>query len=330
MSRQVTMADVARETGVSLMTVSRIVNNKGNVSDETRQRVLQAIQELGYSPSQIARSLVTKQTGTLGLVVPDNANPFFSEVARGVEHLAYAEGYNVFLCNTEEDAERELTVLQSLAEQRVDGLILVSSRLQQEQLRTAVLPHPNVVLLNRMLDDDHQTKSLMIDDRRIGFIATQHLIRSGHEAVAFLAGPQSSHSGSNRLKGYRDALNEADISYADEWALYCSPTVDGGKQAADQLLKSNPEVTALFCHNDLVAVGALQTCAERGYRVPEDIAVVGCDDIYLATLVTPPLTTIHIPKYEMGKRAIEILLDDEHGYDPVFIESTLVKRDSAP
>ena len=152
MPNRITMADVAREAGVSLMTVSRVINNKSQVSAATRQRVLSIVEQLGYRPSGIARGLATRRTGTLGLVVPDVANPFFADVARGVEHQAYAEGYNVFLCNTAEDPEREVAVLQLLEEKRVDGVMLCSSRLEDEDLRALLGRHPAVVLVNRQLE----------------------------------------------------------------------------------------------------------------------------------------------------------------------------------
>ena len=151
MPQRVTLSDVAREANVSMMTVSRVVNNRDGISPETRQRVLQFVEQLGYRPSSIARGLVTNHTGTLGLVVPDNANPFFSEFARGVEHVAYAEGYNVFLCNTEENGDRERTVIHSLEEKRVDGLILCSARLDDDSLRAALSGVEAVILINRVL-----------------------------------------------------------------------------------------------------------------------------------------------------------------------------------
>src|SRR3990172_7054865 len=183
MSKRVTMSDVARQAGVSLMTVSRVINDKGDVSSETRERVLQIISALEYRPSGIARSLATKETCTIGLVVPEVSNPFFADITRGVEGLAYLKGYHVFLCNTEEDPQRELAVIQSLEVKRVDGLILCSSRLGEEKLVDILANMPPVVLINRRL---HQTgedniDSVILDDERGGWISTHHLIQSGHQ-----------------------------------------------------------------------------------------------------------------------------------------------------
>jgi LacI family transcriptional regulator len=288
------------------------------------------IEEVGYRPSGIARGLATQRTGTLGLVVPDVANPFFSDVAQGVEHGAYAEGYNVFLCNTEEDAQRELAVLESLEEKRVDGLILCSSRLQESQLEGVVARHQAVVLVNRLVVGE-RIGSVLVDDERGGRLATQHLLQRGHRSVGLLAGPEISHSGRARTKGYRDVLAAAGLPYYADWVRTCLPVVEGGFSGAKELLQVHPELTALFCYNDLVAVGALQACAELGLRVPEDVAVVGHDDIRLAALVTPALTTCHVPRYELGAQAVHLLVDQMRGTHPgtkVVLQPHLVVRAS--
>jgi LacI family transcriptional regulator len=327
------MADVAREAGVSSMTVSRVINNKGDVSAVTRKRVLGVIERLGYRPSGIARSLATRRTGTLGLVVPDVANPFFSDVARGVEHVAYAEGYNVFLCNTEEDPLRELAVLKSLEEKRVDGLVLCSSRLEEEELRAVVSRHPTTVLVNRRLDGE-AVRPVLVDDETGGRLVTELLLKNGHEAVGFLAGPPVSHSGRERASGYQATLAEAGLEYDPARVRLCRPMVEGGQEAARSLLTTHPEISALFCYNDLVAVGALQACAELGRRVPEEVAVVGYDDIPLAALVTPALTTCRVPRYELGSQAVQLLLRQINGCseecDEIVLAPELVVRASAP
>jgi len=333
MPDRVTMSDVAREAGVSLMTVSRVVNDKGEISPATRQRVLAVIERLGYRPSGIARGLATRHTSTLGLVIPDVSNPFFSEVARGAEHVAYAEGYNVFLCNTEEDPERELAVLESLEEKRVDGVLLCSSRLDDGALRQAVAHHPAVVLVNRRLANEAAGR-VLVDDETGGRAAVQHLLQAGHRAVGFLAGPPTSHSGQERAKGYRAALAAAGLPYNPAWVRPCPPTVAGGLETTRHLLTACPELTALFCYNDLVAVGALQACAELGRAVPTDLAIVGFDDIPLAALVTPPLTTCHVPRYELGRQAMRLLLDRINGCteecQEIVLRPELVVRASAP
>jgi LacI family transcriptional regulator len=310
-----------------------VINDKGPVSAETRQRVLEVIDRLGYRPSGIARGLATQRTGTLGLVIPDVANPFFAELARGAEQIAYAAGYNVFLCNTDEDPERELAVLKSLEEKRVDGLVLCSSRLGEDLLLEAIAGHDGVVLVNRRLIGP-QVSSVRLDDEIGGRLATGHLLTSGHRAVGLVNGPEISHSGRLRARGYRAALAGSGLPYYADWVRTCPPVVSGGLAASHDLLGTHPELTALFCYNDLVAVGALQACAELGRRVPDDVAIVGYDDIPLAALVTPPLTTCRTPRYELGSRAIELLLAQIDGQAKAGAEAVLkpelIVRQSAP
>lgn len=333
MADRVTISDVAREAGVSMMTVSRVINDKGEISPATRRRVLDVIERLGYRPSSIARGLATQRTGTLGLVVPDIANPFFSDVARGAEDKACAAGYNVVVCNTDESPQRETAALESLEEKRVDGLLLCSSRLTDKDLRSALDLHSAAVLVNCNLEG-YQVGAILLDDEGGARAATRHLLQSGHRVVGFLAGPLASYSSRQRSKGYRAALEIAGMRYNTAWVRPCSHDVEGGQVAARELLTEHPEITALFCYNDLVAVGTLQACAELGRRVPQDLAIVGFDDIPMAALVTPALTTCRVPRYELGEQAMQLLLDRINGCteecEEVVLQTELVIRASAP
>ncbi len=333
MAKRVTMADVAREAGVSLMTVSRAVNNKDGISERTRQRVNAVADLLGYRPSLIARSLVTHRTGTIGLIVIDNTNPFFSEIARGVEHTAYTEGYSVFLCNTEEDTQRERDVLRTLEEKRVDGIVLCSSRLPDDELGRALEQHPQSILVNRRFEAGSYG-TVLIDDEYGAYTATQHLIERGHRAVGFLSGPESSFSGQQRRAGYHTALYQAGIDPVQNWERACLPVVESGRSAAHELLLAAPELTALLCYNDLSAVGAIKACEQSGRKVPDDVAIIGFDDIVLAALVTPALTTCHVPMYDMGQAAMRMLIERINGCsndcDCIMFQPELVLRASAP
>jgi LacI family transcriptional regulator len=336
-NNHVTMADIARTAGVSLMTVSRVINNKEGVSRHTRLRIEKIIEELEYRPSSIARSLATQRTGILGLVVPDISNPFFSGVARGVDEVASENGFSLLLCNTEEDRSREIDMLQLLEEKRVDGVVLCSSRLEHKVLMPLLARHSAVVLVNRRLapgSSDLPIGSVIIDDELGGKLATQHLIKRGHRTIGFLSGPPSSFSGQNRKKGYRAALKSAGIPYNSKFVRRCQPTVEGGQEAARLLLESHPELTALFCYNDLAAVGALQTCTDLGLRIPEQVAVVGYDDIFLARLVTPALTTCQVSRSELGSNAAALLLERMGGCTEdcrnLTLPPKLVIRTSAP
>lgn len=333
MSDRVTIADVARQAGVSPMTVSRVINNKGDVRASTRQRVLAVVEQLDYRPSSIARGLATRRTGALGLVVPDVANPFFADLVRGVEHGAYARGYNVFLCNSEEDPQRELEILHLLEEKQVEGLVLCSSRLDAQALHALVARQSKVVLVNRQLRN-RAARSAMVDDERGGYLATRHLLETGRRAVGLLAGPDPSHSGRLRARGYRAALAEFQAPGAEAWTRPCRPDVEGGLNAARDLLGRQPQLDGLVCFNDLVAVGALQACAEMARAVPGDVAIVGYDDIALAALVTPSLTTCRVPRYELGRQAVRLLLEQLEGSaeppEDVVLQPELIIRQSAP
>ncbi len=329
--RRVTIDDVAKLAGVSYQTVSRVINNKPYVSETTRQRVQEVIAETGYRPSPIARSLVTARTATIGLVVPDISNPYFSAIARGVEQVAYSKNYNVLLCNTGEDASRELEVLHALDERYVDGVIVCGLREEDALLQEALVHFRAAVLVNRRFADE-TIPAIVVDDVLGGYLATQHLLQMGHTAVGFIAGPTTSYSGAKRLQGYEKALTEAGLERQIDWVQHCPPTVVGGQLATQTLLANHPEITALFCYNDLVAVGALRDCAAVGRRVPQDMAIVGYDDIMLATLVSPPLTSCHVPRVEMGSQAVSMLLNcinnETDRCDEIVVTPELVVRAS--
>ena len=218
-----------------------------------------------------------------------------------LEDAAHEAGYSLLFCNTMEDPAREVEILRTLEAQRVDGIILCSSRLSEEELLAMMARLPAVVLVNRQLSGD-DLRSVCIDDEAGARCAMQHLLDGGHRTIAFLAGPSASYSGMNRARGYRHALTEAGMPIDPGLMLGCTPHLEGGHNAARQLLAGRPEIDAFLCYNDLVAVGVLQACAALGRRVPEDIAVVGCDDILLAGLVTPPLTTLRSDKRGIGCR----------------------------
>jgi len=334
---RMTIADVAREAGFSMMTVSRVVNNKEGVSQKTRQAIQEVLQKLDYHPNILARGLATQRTGTLGLIVPDISNPFFSGVARGVEKAASEEGYSILVCDTEEDPQRELDVLELLLEKWVDGLVLCSSRLEQQKLQSILAQYPAAVLVNKQLESENAPFSVgcaLINDKAGGQMATDHLIKSGHKLIGFLSGPPISQSGIWRAEGYRQALMEAGLPYRPEFVIPCGPTVEDGQRAAAQLLVAQPGITALFCYNDLVAVGVIQACNASGRAIPDDLAIVGFDDILLAPLVTPPLTTCRVEREELGKLATGLLIDRLNGCtkgcEKRILQPELIIRASAP
>ena len=318
MNKRITITDVAEEAGVSMMTVSRAINNKEGISEATRQRILQIAADMGYRPSGLARGLATQRTATIGLVVPDIVNPFFAEIARGVENVAYATGYNVFLLNTDEDAEREIAALNSLWEKQIDGLILCSSRLEQAELEDWLERFQFVVLVNRVLEAAVSgTCTVNVDDRGGARQAVDHLIAASHTEIAFVAGPAHSLSGQERLVGYRASLSAHNLPVRPELVKHCKPDTEGGYGAALALLADYPEITAVFAYNDLTATGVLRACAECNRRVPDDIEIIGADDIPLASLVTPALSTLRINKRELGAATMLTLVQLMKGETPL-------------
>ncbi|MCD4824496.1 MAG: LacI family transcriptional regulator [Phycisphaerae bacterium] len=332
MKNKVTISDVAREANVSSQTVSRVINRKGEISDETRRLVLEVIQRLGYRPSSIARGLATNRTFTIGLVVPDIANPFFPEIARGIEDFAWERGYGVILCNTVEDPAREEAAIKSLEDKRVDGIIICSARLAQPTLCDLLQPHRAAVLINRTVPSQ-LAGVVRVDDAYGAGLAVNHLLAHHRREIGFIAGPASSQSGVLRAEGAQKAMAEAGLAIDSLRKTECKPTHAGGLAAARELIAGHPEINALLCYNDLVAIGALQACREMNLSVPQDVAIVGCDDTLLAGLVQPALTTVSVPKYEIGAAAAGMLFSriaGEAGRDEIVYKPELIVRQSTP
>jgi LacI family transcriptional regulator len=328
---RVTIADVARLAGVSTMTVSRVINAKGDVRASTRARVERAIAQLEYRPSQAARTLTTRRSRTLGLLVPDITNPFFPEIVRGAEDVAWEEGYMVSLANTVEDAARERAALEHFEDHRVDGLLICSARLPESTLEILLRRHQAVVLLNRRIADE-RVASLEVDDAHGARLAVAHLVASGRRTIALLAGPLRSSSSVKRRAGYGEALEAAGLSASATLVQEGEPSESGGESAVHALLERRSDVDAIVCYNDVVAIGALAALHALGRAVPADVSVVGCDDVRLASLVTPALTTLRIDTYALGRQAAQLLFERLRGEPPrhVTVQPHLVIRASAP
>jgi LacI family transcriptional regulator len=336
--QRVTIADVARLAGVSTMTVSRVINAKSDVGSATRARVEEAIAALEYRPSAMARGLSTRRSKTIGLLVPDITNPFFPAIVRGAEDVAWAEGHAVSLTNAVEDVERERAALRHFEGHRVDGLIVCSARLPDDDLAVLLRRHPATVLINRAVPVDPtvgtpvQASSLEVDDALGARLAVAHLVTRGRRRIGLLAGPARSASSHKRRAGFRAELAAAGLAGDGDRIEDSEPTEAAGREACFALLTRHPELDAVVCYNDVVAVGTLQAAAALGRRVPRDLAVVGCDDIRLASLVTPALTTLRTDTYELGRRAAEMLFALMRGEEPraVVVPPHLVVRASAP
>jgi LacI family transcriptional regulator len=328
------MRDVAERASVSVTTVSHVVNKTRPVSDELRQRVLTAMDELGYQPNLLARSLRRGHTHTIGMIVPDSTNPFFAEVARGVEDTSFKQGYSVILCNSDGDLDKEVFYANVLAERRVDGILFVAAGISTEQIRDLQARRMPVVVVDREIPDV-AVDSVLADNARGGKSATRYLIDLGHRRIGCIVGPSDVTPSAERITGYRQALDEGGIPVDEALIVKGDFQYESGYQAACQLLAMDDPPTAIFACNDLMAVGAISAAVEVGRRVPTDLSVVGFDDVRLASFANPPLTTIVQPKYEMGVIAATMLLERirEHEIPPrrqMLDTSLLVRRSTAP
>jgi len=269
--KRATVADVARLADVSMMTVSRAINHSPGVSEETRARILKIAEEVGYRPSQIARGLATRRTTTIGLLVPDVANPFFAQIARGAEDAAFEQGYSLFLINSAEDHRREQAALDALWQQEIDGAILCSARLSLDALRTYINRFPAVVLVNRDLYlQVSNTDTINVDDRQGARLAVEHLLEIGKRKIVYIAGPENSVSSERRLQGLPQcAANAQKFSPSRTGSVHCAPTTDGGRAAAlDLLQRMTRDRWYFLLSTDLTALGVLQACREAGRSVP--------------------------------------------------------------
>lgn len=311
----VTIRDVAARAGVSVATVSRVVNHSPHrVSPATRRRVASAVRSMGYHANIIAQGLKQRRTRTIALIVPDISNPFFPAIARGIEDRAQERGYAVLLCNTYEDLARERTYLDLLRKRMIDGLIFATIGSNTRHLRTLRDERLPVVLVARGVDGV-PIDAVLVDNFRGEFEATSHLISLGHRRIVHIAGPASLHVAAERRRGYLRALEAAGVPEQDAVVAEGDFSSDGGREAARALLKQNRPFTAVAAANDLMAIGAMEALRHAGKRVPDDVAVVGFDDITFASLVSPALTTVAQPKYRMGQLAMDRLLELMDGSD---------------
>ncbi len=329
----ITIKDIAKKAGVSYATVSRALNNRPEVSEKTRREIQRLAAEMGYKPNAIARGLVTKETFTLGLIIPDITNPFFPEVARGVEEAASDAGYSVFLCNTNWDVKKEKTYIELLEEKRVDGLILASVCEDEKSLRDLIDREVPVVLINRV-PEQVSINYVAIDNIKGAQQAVEHLISLGHRRIAYVGGLKQVESTRERLQGYRLALAIHDIPFKEELVRYGTFKKESGYESALALLSLPQPPTAIFAVNDILALGVIHAIKDKGLKVPDDVAVVGFDDIPFAAYAEVNLTTVAQPKYTMGEMAAKILIDEiRKGPSPekkyIVLPPTLVIRASS-
>lgn len=326
-----TIKDVAREANVSVATVSRVFNSSGPVSEETRARIREVAARLRYSPHGAARSLITSKTSTVGVLLPDLYGEFFSEVIRGMDQTAQRSGYHL-LVSSSHDAKEEIEAALRAMRGRVDGLIAMSPHLDAPSLVANVPATLPVVLLNCEVNG-HGYDALTIENQSGAYQMVRHLVALGHRSIAMIRGAEGNYDAEERLRGYRAAMRDSGIEPRPSWEFPGDFTETSGFRATASLLTLPDRPTALFAANDAMAIGALSALRDAGVVVPDDIAVVGFDDIPLARYMNPPLSSVHVAIAELGTRAVETLLHaierkNEHTRRHQRLETTLVIRRS--
>ena len=325
-----TMKDIARLAQVSTSTVSHVINGSRFVSDEIREKVMRIVVELNYTPSYIARSLKVKATKTIGLLVTATNNPFFSEVMAGVEQYCQKNQYNLIIATTGGDAKRLQQNLQTLIHKQVDGVLLMcgDSRFQADMELEVSLP---LVVMDWWFTELNADK-ILENSEYGGYLATKSMVDAGHQKIGIITGNLRKSVAKNRLQGYKKALSEANIVLNPDWIVESHFDFKGGIVGAQKLLALSDRPTAIFCCSDTIAIGAYQAIQNQGLRIPQDISIMGYDDIELARYLFPSLSTISQPKAELGKLAVETLLqriqEPNENYRTLVLEPTCILRES--
>ncbi len=330
-----TIKNIAEQAGVSITTVSCVLNGREmRISNATKKKVIKIANELDYHPNQLAVGLITKKTNTIGLIIPDISNTFFGELAKGAENRAAELGYNVFLCNTNDSTEKDLDYLRALLDRGVDGVILVPSGRGKDEKSPECFKlldscQKSFVILDRTKTGDKYL-GISLDHKGGGFIATDYLIKNGHKKIGCITGPLGMLNSYRRYQGYVEALSKAGIKYDDHLVKEGNYHISDGVELAESLFRK--KVTAIFACNDLMAFGVYQAARKRGLRIPEDLSIVGFDDITYSEFMEVPLTTIRQPALEMGKcaveKVVEMINNPDYKRDKIIFEPKLIERNS--
>jgi DNA-binding LacI/PurR family transcriptional regulator len=323
----VSIKDIAKAAGVSPSTVSRALSDHPRISLETKERIRCLATEMGYSPSAVARSLVTQRTSIIGMAVAWVSDPFLAQLVRGIEDTALEQGYTVILSSFYGEPDREMEVLSTFRERRVDGVIIKSSCFDANHRSPLAQFGLPIVLINR----PEYTYSVSTDNLHGGRLATEYLLDLGHSQIGYIAAERGRRTNLDRLEAYKEALKERGIAFDPALVALGDGYAGGGKETMSRLLALPSPPTAVFCYNDLTAIGAALAVREAGLQVPDDISLVGFDDIELAAYLTPPLTTVRQPAYGLGHRAMEMvlaLMRDGQEVTNVMLKGELVVRQS--
>lgn len=331
---KITMKDIAEMAGVSKSTVSRVINNTKPVSAEIRKRVEKVIEETNYKPSSVARSLAKKETHIIGLIIPDLANDFYTELVRGISEAAHEHGYNVFLCNTFRDHELELDFLEILKEKEVDAIIFTTFHITEEQkefMRTYKKP---IVTVNREFDDESLPliPNIDIDNYKASYEAVEYLINTGHKRIGIIRASEEDKTCIDRLEAYQKALHDHGLECTSDLIIGKDFHFTSAYDEMYNILNSKERPDAMFCISDELACAAIKACLDFGLRVPEDISIIGFDDIPLAKRYNPEITTVRQPIFDMGKVAMETVYDmitnKEEMIKNIILQHELIIRES--
>ncbi|WP_368489497.1 LacI family DNA-binding transcriptional regulator [Clostridium sp. BJN0013] len=299
--------DVAKEAGVSIATVSRVLNDVDVVNEETKKKVLAAIKKLGYRPNIVARSLKTQKTRTIGIIIPDISNQFYPEIVRGAEDVANIYDYNIMLCNTDLDIEKETEYLKVLKEKMSDGVLYMSNSLEEDMLNLIKQLQIPMVLVETT-NDKEDIPSVTIDNEKAAYDGVTYLINKGNKKVAYIgASEDMANASAVRYKGYKKALEENNLKVDKDRTYFSNLKAKDGYEGINKIL-DKVEVDSIFCSSDEIAMGAINALRDRGIKVPEDVDVMGFDNIYSASIFYPKLTTVAQPIYDMGSVGMRMLI----------------------
>ena len=310
--KYITLKMVAEKAEVSVNTASRAINNRPDINLETKKRVLRIAKELGYIRNAAAVALRTKKTGTIGVVIADNRNPFYAEVLNGMEEAAREKNYHIILANTQRDYKKEEEAINLLLAKRVDGLLITPVQDKDDDIRNLIDANIPFVVVGRDFENI-EVDAIYNNEAKGGFLATEYLIKKGHKRIALIDGFLYKSPAKNRLEGYKKALNKYRIPLDDSLISVGDINIEDGHERTKQMLEKNLGFTAIFAYNDMMAFGSMQAIKEKGLRIPEDIGLVGYDDIPFSSLISPALTTIRLKKQELGIESVKLLLSNING-----------------
>ncbi len=310
--RYITLKMVAEKAGVSVNTASRAINNKPDINEETKNRILKVAQKLGYIRNAAAVALRTKKTGTIGVVIADNSNPFYAEVLNGMEEAAREKNYHIILTNTQRNYKKEEEAINLLLTKRVDGLLITPVQDKDDDIKNLIDANIPFIIVGRDFKNI-EVDAIYNDEVKGGFLATEYLIKKGHKRIALIDGFLHKSPAKGRSEGYKKALDKYRIPLDESLVSVGDINIEDGYERTKQMLKKNLDFTAIFAYNDMMAFGAMQAIKEKGLRIPEDIGLVGYDDIPFSSHISPALTTIRLKKQELGVESVKLLFSRING-----------------